>query len=104
MKRLAAVLFVCILFACGDDEAPRPLSEPGEKLYTVRGVVLSRNVGDNTLKVDHEAIPGFMEAMVMDYAVRGADVAALPADQRRIEAQLHVTSNSYWITDVKAIP
>ncbi|HEX6640978.1 MAG TPA: copper-binding protein, partial [Thermoanaerobaculia bacterium] len=61
-------------------------------------------VTSNTLNVDHEAIPGFMEAMTMDYSVRGAKVTALPADKSRIEAKLHVTDRAYWLTDVKTRP
>lgn len=93
---------MALLVSCAEKE--RPLSEAGERLYTVRGVVVSRSAADNSLKVDHEAIPGFMEAMVMDYNVRGAEVGALPADKSRIEAKLHVTERSYWITDVRRIP
>lgn len=104
MKQWAA-LFVLLLMVAGcSDEQPRPLSEPGEKLYTVRGVILSRDTAQNSLNLDHEEIPGFMTAMKMDYNVRGAKVGELPADQTRIEARLHVTPRSYWITDVKAIP
>jgi hypothetical protein len=106
MKRLPFCLLVlALLFACSKAGDPsKPLSEPGEKLYTVRGVILSRDVTRNSLNVDHERIPDFMEAMTMDYNVRGAKVEALPADKTRIEAKLHVTERSYWITDVKAIP
>jgi len=103
VKRVVVVLLFFAL-ACSDKGGPKPLSEPGEKLYTVRGVVLSRNATDNSLRVDHEAIPGFMEAMTMDYNVRGAKVETLPPDKSRIEAQLHVTQSSYWVTDVKRIP
>lgn len=102
MKRLAAAVILAFLLGCAEKE--RPLSEAGEKLYAVRGVVISRNAADNSLKVDHEAIPGFMEAMVMDYNVRGAEVQTLPADKSRIEAKLHVTDRAYWITDIKRIP
>jgi Copper binding periplasmic protein CusF len=106
MKRLPFVfLALALLFACSGDENPsKPLSEPGEKLYTVRGVILSRDATRNSLNLDHERIPDFMEAMTMDYNVRGAKVETLPADHKRIEAKLHVTERSYWITDVKAIP
>lgn len=104
MKRLSFLLLMVALLACADREQPKPLSEPGERLYVVRGVILSRDAERNTLNVDHEAIPGFMEAMIMDYAVRGVEVKALPADKKRIEANLHVTDRGYWITDVKAIP
>ncbi len=99
---IAAVLFLAY---CGDSDASKkPLSEPGEKLYVLKGKILSRDAGDNTLRVDHEAIPGFMQAMTMEYSVRGAQVAALPPDGSRIEARLHVTDRGYWLTDVKRIP
>jgi protein SCO1/2 len=99
-----ALLVALLLAACSGEQEPKPLSEPGEKLYTVRGVIVSRSESANTLHMDHEAIPGFMAAMKMDYAVRGAEVKALPADGKRIEAKLHVTDRAYWITDIKAIP
>jgi len=103
VKRVAVLFLFFFALACSDKNEPKPLSEPGEKLYTVRGVVISRNASDNSLRVDHEAIPGFMEAMTMDYSVRGAKVETLPADKSRIEATLHVTQRSYWVTDVKPI-
>ena len=103
MKPLA-VLLTLILLACSDEPAPKPVSEPGEKLYTVRGVILTRRASDNTVNMDHEDIPGFMTAMKMDYAVRGAEVGQLPPDGTRVEARLHVTERAYWITDVKQIP
>ena len=102
-RPIAVALLLLILPACGREE-PKPLSEPGEKLYTVRGVVLSRNALDNSVKMDHEAIEGFMPAMVMDYSVRGVEVSTLPPDKSRIEAKLHVTDRAYWITDVRPIP
>jgi hypothetical protein len=106
MKRIVSLLLLLtLLFACKNgDEQAKPLSEPGEKLYTVRGVIQSRDLAASSLRLDHEAIPGFMEAMIMDYGVRGAKVDALPADKSRIEARLHVTERSYWITDVRSIP
>lgn len=104
MHRAVVLVFLAaLLVACSGGEGEKPLSEPGEKLYTVRGKVLSRDAGRNTLNMDHEAIPGFMEAMVMDYAVRGAKVESLPPDGSRIEARLHATERAYWITDVRSI-
>ena len=102
--RFAALLpFALLLVACADEPA-RPLSEPGEKLYPVKGTILSRRAADNTVHMHHDEIPGFMTAMKMDYAVRGAKVKDLPADGTRVEARLHVTQRAYWITDVKPIP
>ena len=104
MKRLPLLLVLFALVACSGDDEPKPVSEPGEKLYTVRGIILTRNASANTVFMDHEAIPGFMEPMKMDYAVRGAEVEALPPDNTRVEARLHVTERAYWITDVRQIP
>jgi Cu/Ag efflux protein CusF len=106
MRDAAALLAVAVvLFVCSEPKnKPKPLSEPGEKVYVMKGRVISRDAGDNTVRLDHEAIPGLMEGMTMDYSVRGADVAALPADGSRVDARLHVTNNGYWVTDVKKVP
>jgi hypothetical protein len=105
--RLLLILLVVLAGACSQEKpasAERPVSEKGEKLYVVRGIIMSRNAADNSLSINHEAIPGFMAAMQMDFVVRGASIDTLPADKSRIEANLHVTDTSYWITDVKKIP
>ena len=97
-------MFVALVLAgCGDAEKSKPLSEPGEKTYPMIGKILSRDATDNTVRLDHEAIPGYMEAMTMDYSVRGAKVSALPSDGSRISATLHVTDRGYWITGVKKV-
>ena len=103
MKPFFVAVLALLLIACSQ-EKPKPLSEPGERLYTVRGVILSRSESANTIHLDHEEIPGFMAPMTMDYAVRGEEVSALPRDKTRIEAKLHVTQRAYWITDVRQIP
>lgn len=103
MRRAAALAVVALLaLACAKHE--KPLSEPGEKIYTLKGKILSRDPSDNSLRLDHEAIPGFMEAMTMDYPVRGASVAQLPPDKSTVVARLHVNDDRYWLTDVKRVP
>ncbi len=104
MARLALLLTVAFLVACAKEPPPPPVTDTAEKLYTVRGTILSRRAADNTVHMDHEEIPGFMPRMRMDYVVRGTEVAKLPADGKRIEASLHVTQGAYWLTDVKPIP
>ena len=94
MKRALTLALAGILFvAC-------PQAKEKEKLYPLKGKIVSRDAKDNTLRVDHEEIPGFMEAMTMDYSVRGAKVAELPPDGSRITAKLHVTETAFWITDI----
>jgi protein SCO1/2 len=111
MRRSAALALIAILLnvaflgACGDrGKQEKPLSVPGEKLYTLEGRITGRDAPGNLLRVDHKAIPGYMEAMTMDYPVRGAAVQSLPSDNSRITARLHVTDTAYWLTDVKQVP
>jgi len=106
MQRVLLLLVAACALACAGHEsgASKPVSEPGEKVYQLRGTIVSRDPGENAIKIDHEAIPGFMEAMKMDYAIRGTKVAALPPDGSRVHAKLHVTDDHYWITDVGKVP
>ena len=99
-----ATLSLAIATGCAKRETPQPVSVKGEKVYELRGKITARDTEQNALTVDHEAIPGFMEAMTMSYPVRGGKVEQLPAVGSKITARLHVTDDGYWISDVKASP
>ena len=102
--RRAAIVAIFFWIACSP--APhdaKPVSERGEKLYTLKGTIVGRDTSENTLRVDHEAVPGVMDAMHMDYSVRGATVATLPPDKSRIEAKLHVVDDRYWLSDIRKV-
>jgi len=98
MRFTAVVLLVFAVVACAK---PKPVSEPGEKVYALKGKIVSRDAGEQSVRVNHEAIPGFMEAMTMDYPVRGTTVQQLPADGVPITATLHVHDDKYWLSDVR---
>ena len=104
MRRSAVLLILTLVLGACSGEKAKPLSEPGEKLFTLQGKIVARDAADNTLRVDHHAITGFMEAMTMDYSVRGAKVTEMPPDGTSIEGKLHVTEKAYWLTDVKKVP
>ncbi len=103
-RALVIVLFAALAAACGGEPESKPLSEPGQRLYDLTGTILSRDSGDNTLRIDHQEIPGFMQAMTMDFTVRGAQVGSLPADGAKVTARLHVTDRGYWLTEVRQAP
>jgi protein SCO1/2 len=67
------------------DDAPAA----GEKRYPLTGQVLSIDKVHNRITLSHEAIPGFMPAMVMDFPVTPGDAAAVKPEER-IRAQLVV--------------
>jgi len=104
-QRMKILTFTLILaLACGKariSNADKPLSAAGEKTYTLIGKIVGRDASENSLTIDHQAIPGYMEAMTMDYIVRGAKVDALPPNGTAIAATLHVTEDhGIWITAV----
>ena len=102
------VLALLLTLACGKakiENASKPLSVPGEKVYAMHGKIVGRDTKENALTLDHQAIPGYMEAMTMDYTVRGAKVESLPANGTSVDAKLHVTDEKgIWITDVTKSP
>jgi hypothetical protein len=104
MKTLTFALILAL--ACGKakvSNADKPLSVQGEKTYALNGKIVGRDPSENSLKIDHEAIAGYMEAMTMDYIVRGARVDALPPNGTAITATLHVTDDKgIWITGLRA--
>jgi Cu/Ag efflux protein CusF len=104
VRRAAFLVGLSVLLAlgCGDSPREKPLSEPGERLYDVRGRIEGRDASDNLVRLKHERIPGFMEAMTMEFTVRGADVTSLPPDGAEVDAKLHVTDRAYWLTDVRS--
>ena len=102
LRRVSVIVLVAALAAnCGGETESKPLSEPGERLFQLTGKIVSRDGGDNTLRIDHQEIPDFMSAMTMDFTVRGADVGNLPADGTQVVAKLHVTDRGYWLTEVR---
>jgi hypothetical protein len=106
MRALALALL--LILGCGKakiENAAKPLSVPGEKVYAMHGKIVARDAAENALTIDHKEIAGYMEAMTMDYPVRGAKVDALPPNGATINAKLHVTEEKgIWLTDVAKSP
>ena len=92
MRTIALALIFTL--ACGKakvDNASKPLSVPGEKVYALHGRIIGRDTTENALTIDHKAIPGYMEAMTMDYSVRGARVENQPPNGTRTESTRPLT-------------
>ena len=65
--------------------------------------IVARDPSQNLVSLDSKEIPGVMEAMRMDYSLRGAKVDALPPDGTPVDVKLHEQDGRYWITDVKPV-
>jgi len=78
MHRLLAssVLSVFVLVGCHSGQ--KPPSQPGSsqnfKVYHLRGKVVSTDAAKGEVTLNHEAIPGFMDAMTMPYKLKDASI------------------------------
>ncbi len=78
MRRLLAfpLLIVIVLAGCHSGQKPpsQPTSSQSFKIYHLRGKVVSTDAAKGEVTVNHEAIPGFMEAMTMPYKLKDASI------------------------------
>ena len=96
---LFAFVLVFGLIAC----SRKPEAGGPERQYPVSGKIISLDAGHQTAMIDAAAIPGFMDAMAMDYPIQSkSEFESLhPGD--RIKAIVHVnaTGDSYFVSDIQ---
>jgi protein SCO1/2 len=82
--------------ACGNAGDPAP---PGPtKEYDLRGQVLSVRPEINEIRIDHEAIPGFMDAMVMSFSVKDPALLSGLARGDLVAGTLVVAPTDAWLS------
>ncbi len=95
LRSLAAIV-ICFVFAagCSPPESPEPATR-----YDLKGKVISVDPKNRQVVLDHETIPGFMEAMVMPFTLKSewAFKALAPGDA--VQATLVVAASGAWLED-----
>jgi protein SCO1/2 len=78
MRRLLVptLLVLITLAGCHAGQKPTAQSNAGQnfKVYHLRGKVVSTDAAKGDVTLNHEAIPGFMEAMTMPYKLKDASI------------------------------
>ena len=78
MRRLLASSVLALLVLAGCHSGQKPPSQPDSsqnfKAYHLRGKVVSTDAAKGEVTLDHEAIPGFMDAMTMPYKLKDAGI------------------------------
>ncbi len=90
------LLSVWLLTSCGT-----PKSTTAPKEYHLQGEVISLDVALQTAKIKHGPIEGWMEAMTMEFPVRGPSQYEKLAVGKRISATVYVTEDSFWIANIQ---
>ncbi len=99
MRYILIVLFALITFsACEKQAAEKPSGE--QKRYPLKGKVISVDRPNKKARIDHEAIPGFMEAMEMNFPIRENWVWENLSPGAEVHAELVVDMTAdepYWL-------
>jgi protein SCO1/2 len=78
MRRFFASSLLVFLVLVGCHSGQKPPAQPNTgqnyKVYHLRGKVVSTDAAKGEVTVNHEAIPGFMEAMTMPYKLKDASI------------------------------
>ena len=72
------LLSLVALAGCRTGQKPgaQSASSPDVQIYHMRGKIVSADVAHGIVVVDHEAIPGFMDAMTMPYQLKDPTIAS----------------------------
>ncbi len=95
-KAVALLAFLCLLAGCRQASTPAASKLP-EKTFPVRGKIISTDATHVTL--DHEAIPGFMEAMTMPYKLKDPSIVSELHPGDRITAKVVVQQDAAGFRD-----
>src|SRR4051812_41819672 len=77
-----------------------PTSGDKEKIYDIKGKVVSVDAEKKTVRLDHEDIPGFMKAMEMDFPVQDSKLLAGLKAGGAVHGRLKVKDSNYVITEL----
>src|SRR6266849_2811805 len=81
MKSLSNILAIAVLAVVSAGCSPS--SGDKEKVYDIKGKIVSVDSEKKTVRLDHEDIPGHMQAMEMDFDVQESKILTglKPGDQ-----------------------
>lgn len=94
-KTVIPLLILTVLFAaCSSKPKPEP------RRYELEGKIVGVDAGAKKLTVAHKDIPGFMNAMTMDFKVRDANVFSYARKGDQISAILVMDPDGSYLDDV----
>ena len=77
---------------------------PKEKIYEIKGTVVTIDAKKPSAKLDHQDIPGFMNAMVMEFDAANPKVLEGLKSGDKVQGKLKVESGNAVITVLEKSP
>ena len=109
-QRFRAVSLLCFLLAAAGCRSHAPTSSPkydltanGARKYHVRGIVVSTDAQHGEVTLDSDAIPGFMDAMIMPYRLRQPEILSELHPGDTITATLLAAKDSDLLDEIVVI-
>ena len=118
MKHFAVVMKLCLRFAalmslafvasCGKNspaESPNaPISpQPTQQVFQVKGTITQLQPAEKSVRIRHETIPGYMDAMAMTFDVKDTNELAGLAAGDTVAFRLTVTDKDGWVDQIKKL-
>src|ERR1017187_2447751 len=105
MKHQSFFFALTLLVAAGcKPEKPVSVAEnPPAKTFDARGIVRQISPDRHSATIKHEAIPGYMGAMTMDFTVKETNELNGISPDDEITFKLAVTENDSWIEGVRFV-
>src|SRR4051812_7440271 len=97
---VGALLFAFVFAACNKQPtASQTGGSANRHVYQLRGVV-KEVISPTKARIQHEAIPGYMEAMTMEFDVKNTNELAKIKVGDQIKADMVVTENDGWLENI----
>ncbi|MGB9336272.1 MAG: copper-binding protein [Candidatus Acidiferrales bacterium] len=102
LRILCGTLLLCGALSSGCSKpAPTASKFP---TYKMRGTIVAVHVEDKSASIDADAIPGFMDAMTMEYTIHDATTLAKLKPKDKITADLIVGPDGAYVDNIKIEP
>jgi protein SCO1/2 len=98
-KPLFFLAVLTLFLGCHQSPTSPSTSAANQKTFTIRGKILSTH--DATVTLEGEDVPGFMEAMTMDYKVKNSTIASELHPGDRITAKVLAEKDGDEYTNVQ---
>lgn len=102
MRYLLLILFGVFLLA-GCQKAETQTASADAKRYAIKGKVVSVDKAKKKAEIAHDEIPGFMEAMTMNFPIKDDWVWEDLTPGSEIRGELVVENDGYWLEKIGII-
>lgn len=99
--RHRVLIALCLLLALAGCVKKEPPQTKPMKAFTINGVIKALDAEHHSATIEHQEIVGWMDAMTMEFPIRGvSDFAKLQVGQK-ITAKVNVQDMEFWLSEIQ---